>query len=163
MIAFGKQPPNADEEEQLTYIQEQRQNAAQSKQLFLTRLEQLFEDIQTWSTTENLQIKKQNIEITEEILGTYTAPKLSISTLESQPLADIFPIYGFSIVAEGLIGVKGGLGKEYIAYLRWGEQTLYNVSGDNWYWMVTLSGNQVYRLNKARLLQLITTVSDYQF
>jgi hypothetical protein len=163
MRMLGKQPQKADEEEQITYIQEQRQNAAQNRQLFLERLEQLYEEIQTWLTAEKLQITQQKIEITEEILGTYMAPQLSISTLENQPLVDIFPIYGFSIVAEGLIGIKGELGKEYIAYLRWGEQTLYNVSGDNWYWIVTLSGNQIYRLNKVRLLQLITIVSNYQF
>ena len=113
-----------EEEELLTYIQEQRQNAEQNKQLFLERLGLLFDDIKAWIIDENLQIEQQQIEITEEILGTYTAHQLSISTKTNQKLVEISPIYGFSIVAEGLIGVTGELGKEYIAYLRWGEQTL---------------------------------------
>jgi hypothetical protein len=162
MKFFGK-PQQNEKEELVTYIQEQRQNADQNKQLFLERLGLLFDDIKTWIADENLQIEQQQIEITEEILGTYTAPQLLISTKTNQKLVEISPIYGFSIVAEGLIGVTGELGKEYIAYLRWGEQTLYNVTGDTWYWMASLSGSRVYRMNKARLLKVITAVSDYQF
>ncbi|EDN65584.1 hypothetical protein BGP_0133 [Beggiatoa sp. PS] len=163
MNHFGKLKENS-EEELLTYIQEQRQNAEKNKQLFLERLGLLFDEIKTWNTDDNLQIEQQQIEITEEIFGTYAAPKLFINnTKTSKPLVDISPVYGFSIVAEGLVSVTGELGKEYIAYLRWGEQTLYNVNGDTWYWMASFSGSRVYRMNKTRLLQLITKVSGYSF
>jgi hypothetical protein len=147
----------------MNFIEEQRQQSEQNKRLFLDRVNQLFDDINVWIKEENLYLEQQRIEITEEIIGTYTAPKLSIHTASQQKLVEIIPIYAFSIVAEGLMDIRGQLGKEYIAYLRPSEQTIYHIGNDNWYWIENMSHSRVYVMNKSRLFEIITLVSDYSF
>ncbi|MDM8558302.1 hypothetical protein [Candidatus Parabeggiatoa sp. HSG14] len=147
----------------MAFIEEQQQQAEQHKQLFLQRLNQLFDDIKMWVEEEDLHVEQQEIEIIEKVLGTHRVPSLSIYTEEQQKLVDIIPVYAFSIVAEGLIDIKGEEGKEYIVYLRPGEQTFYDIYAENWYWIKSMTHNTVYKINKDILFLLIASVSDYQF
>lgn len=147
----------------MNFIEEQRQQSEQNKRLFLDRVNQLFDDINLWVVEKNLYVKQRRIEITEEIIGTYSAPSLSIYAPSQQKLVDIIPIYAFSIVAEGLMDIRGKLGKEYIAYLRPSEQTIYHIGHDNWYWIENMTRSRVYVINKLRLFEIITLVSDYSF
>ena len=58
---------------------EEYQQAEQKKQVYLTRVNQLFGHIKNWLKDE-ARIEQQEIEVTEKFTGTYTVPSLSIST-----------------------------------------------------------------------------------
>lgn len=147
----------------MTFLEETREQSEQIKQTFLTRLNQLFADIQIWVTAEGCYIEQNEIEITEKIIGDYIAPTLSILTPQQQKIVDIIPTCAFVIVADGIVKISGEMGQQTLAYLRPNEQTIYNIYTDDWYWIEYTRDNQVHLFTKAILFKLIGIVSDYEF
>jgi hypothetical protein len=72
---------------------EEYQDAEQKKAglVYLSRVNQLFGNIQNGVKDEPVAVKQQDIEIIEKFTGTYTAPTLSISTQTGEKLVDIKP------------------------------------------------------------------------
>lgn len=155
------------------------QQAEQKKQVYLTRVNQLFGDLKNWLKDETLQVKQQNIEIIEKFTGPYTVPSLSISTQSGQKLADINPRGAYVILAEGLIDVDGGFGTEHITFMVDGgpysyipkdntqlikEPMFKNIDDNGWYWIEETTDEKVHFINnKNALLDVITKVSYYDF
>jgi hypothetical protein len=153
------------------------QQAEQKKQVYLTRVNQLFGDLKNWLKDETLQVKQQNIEIIEKFTGPYTVPSLSISTQSGQKLADINPRGAYVILAEGLIDVDGGFGTEHITFMVDGgpysyipkdntqlikEPMFKNIDDNGWYWIEETTDEKVHFINnKNALLDVITKVSYY--
>jgi hypothetical protein len=155
---------------------EEYQQAEQKKQIYLTRVNQLFGNIKDWLKDE-AQIEQQEIEVTEKFTGTYTVPSLSISTQAGQKLVDLKPKGAYVMLTEGLIDIEGGFGKEYITYMVDGgpdsykanpknsvqiftEQMFKEIDDDGWYWIEETIENKAHFVNdKNALLEIITQVS----
>jgi hypothetical protein len=143
----------------------------QLKELYLVRVNHLFDEVNTWLQNEPLQIEPHEIEIGEELTGDYLVPVLTISSVTPpEKLADLKPAGACIIAAEGRIDVEGWLGTEYLAYLIdggprvGGGRKLYEaVKDDGWYWIENNSSRRVHTVNKDILLQLLTEVSHYGF
>jgi hypothetical protein len=141
----------------------------QLKELYLVRVNHLFDEVNTWLQNEPLQIEPHEIEIGEELTGDYLVPVLTISSVTPpEKLADLKPAGACIIAAEGRIDVEGWLTTEYVAYLIdggphlcGGHQLYEAVKKDGWYWIENNSSRRAHALNKNILLQLITRVSDY--
>jgi len=159
---------------------EEYQHAEQKKQVYLTRVNQLFGNIQDWLKDEPVAVKQQNLEIIEKFTGPYTVPSLSISTQAGQELADINPGGTYTLMAEGLLDVEGGFGKEHIMYIVEGgpyinkpatddkdklirQPTYEDIDDDGWYWIEETLLDKAHFMNKNALLEIITQVSDYEF
>ncbi len=160
---------------------EEYQYAEQKKQVYLTRVNQLFGNIKNWLKDDTLQVEQQEIAVTEKFTGTYSAPALSISTQTGEKLADIKPRGAYIILAEGMIDVEGGFGRENLTYMVGGgpdsykanpknpvqiftEKRFKEIGDDGWYWIEETLEDKVHFLNaKNVLLEIITQVSDYEF
>jgi len=159
---------------------EEYQHAEQKKQIYLTRVNQLFGNIQDWLKDEPVTVKQQNLEIIEKFTGPYTVPSLSISTQAGQELADIKPRGAYVILAEGLVDIEGGFGREHITYMVDGGPYSYRplpenttqvikkpmfkgINEDAWYWVEDSRLDRANAMDKELLRELITLVSDYEF
>ncbi len=159
---------------------EEYQQAEQKKQVYLNRVNQLFGNIKNWLKDE-ARVEQQEIEITEKFTGTYTVPSLSISTQTGQALAEIKPRGAYVILAEGLVDVEGGFGREHLTYMVDGgpdshkanpqnpvqiftEQMFKDIDDDGWYWIEETTDEKVHFINdKNALLDIISQVSYYEF
>ena len=156
---------------------EEYQHAEQKKQIYLTRVNQLFGNIKNWLKDE-AQVQQQEIEVTEKFTGTYTAPVLLIRTKTGEKLADIKPTGAYIILAEGMIDVEGEFGREHITYMVDGgpnsykanpknpvqiltEKRFKEIDDDGWYWIEETLEDKVHFVNnKNALLEIITLVSQ---
>ena len=159
---------------------EEYQLAEQKKQVYLTRVNQLFGDIKTWLKDAPLHVEQQHIEIREKFTGPYTVPLLSISTQTGQTLAEVKPRGAYVILAEGLIDVEGEFGREHITFMVDGgpyshrpvpenttqltkKQMFEGIGDDGWYWVEeTIDDKAHFINNKNALLDVITQVSHYE-
>ena len=160
---------------------EEYQLAEQKKQVYLNRVNQLFGHIKNWLKEESVAVKQQDIEIVEKFTGHYTVPSLSISTKAGQALAEIKPRGAYIILAEGMIDVEGGFGREHITYMVDGgpdsykakpqnpvqilsEKMFKEIDDDGWYWIEETTDEKVHFINdKNALLDVISQVSYYEF
>ncbi len=160
---------------------EEYQYAEQKKQVYLTRVNQLFGNIKDWLKDDALQVEQQEIAVTEKFTGTYTAPILLISTKTGEKLVRIKPRGAYIILAEGLIDVEGEFGREHITYMVDGGPFTYKplpenttqlfkkpmfkgINGNGWYWIEETTDETVHFLNnKNELLDVISWVSNYEF
>ncbi len=159
---------------------EEYQLAEQKKQVYLNRVNQLFGHIKNWLKEESVAVKQQNIEIVEKFTGHYTVPSLSISTQAGKELAKIKPKGAYVILAEGLVDIEGGFGREHITYMVDGGPYSYRplpenttqffkkpmfkgIKEDSWYWVEDSRLDRANAIDKELLRDLITLVSDYEF
>ncbi|MDM8561970.1 hypothetical protein QUF54_01290 [Candidatus Marithioploca araucensis] len=159
---------------------EEYQLAEQKKQVYLNRVNQLFGHIKNWLKEESVAVKQQDIEIVEKFTGHYTVPSLSISTQAGQKLVDINPGGAYTLMAEGLLDVEGGFGREHVMYIVEGgpyinklasdekdklirQQTYKDIDDDGWYWIEETLRDKAHFMNKNALIEIITQVSDYEF
>jgi len=161
-------------------LTDEYQQAEQKKQVYLARVNQLFDNIKNWLKDDALHLEQQDIEMTEKFTGGYIAPSLSISTQTGLKLAEIKPKGAYIILAEGLVDVEGGFGREHIIYMVDGgpysckptsEDTAQfikkpmfkGIDNDGWYWVEESLNDKAHFMNKNTLLDVITQVSDYEF
>jgi len=152
--------------------------AEQRKQLYLQRVNQLYDDIKIWLKDEQLVVVSKEFEIVE-LLGHYQSSLLIIKTPKGKNLAEFRPDGASVILAEGLININGWLGPEYLAYMVNGgpysfrhsaqNQNEYikhffypTIDADGWYWIEEKLNSEVHFLNKESLFELISRVSLYE-
>jgi hypothetical protein len=146
----------------MTLIEQARQQSQQIQQTFLERVNLLFEDIEEWAAEKQLLTYSGEVQITEKVIGTYSAPTLSLYTPQQEELVQIMPQCAFVIVAEGIVHLNGKKGSEHIAYLRPNEQTIYHIRGDNWYWIeYSLPRNKAHAMRKELFFYLLAVVSSF--
>jgi hypothetical protein len=156
---------------------EEYQHAEQKKQVYLTRVNQLFGNIKNWLKDEPVAVKQQTLEIIEKFTGPYIVPSLSISTQTGEKLVDINPVGAYTLMAEGILDVEGEFGREYITYMVDGGPDSYRanpqnpvqiltdkmfkeIDDDGWYWIEETIENKAHFVNnKNALLEIITQVS----
>ena len=127
------------------------------------------------------EARVEQIEVTEKFTGTYTAPALLISTPTGQKLVDINPGGAYTLMAEGLLDVEGGFGREHIMYIVEGgpyinkpatddknklirQPTYKDIDDDGWYWIEETLEDKAHFLNdKNALLDVITQVSYHKY
>jgi len=83
-------------------------------------------------------------------------------------------------MAEGLLDVEGGFGREHVMYIVEGgpyinklasdekdklirQQTYKDIDDDGWYWIEETLRDKAHFMNKNALIEIITQVSDYEF
>jgi hypothetical protein len=64
-------------------------------------LEELIQKVETWSRHQDWAVKRDTKRITEELLGTYDAPRLLIHTLDGRLL--LVPVTRFAVGCDGLV------------------------------------------------------------
>jgi hypothetical protein len=144
----------------MTLIKEAQQQADKIQQTFLTRLNQLFDDINYWVADRHWQTEYVPTMITEKVIGTYTVPSLTILTNSRQKVVDIVPKCAFVIVAEGIVSINGTMSSEHLAYLCATEQSIYPISKDHWYWIdYSHQRNRAYLINKQLFFNLLDKVT----
>jgi len=152
------------------------EQAEQKKQLYLQRVNQLYDDIKVWLKDEQLIVVPKAFEIVE-VLGCYQGTLLTIQSAKGKILAEIQPDGASVILAEGLIYINGWLGQEYLAYMVNGGPYSFrksakhkqeyvkhffypSIDADGWYWIDGIQENSAHTINKALLLKLISYVSE---
>lgn len=154
----------------------EKQAYKNKKNIYLQRVNQLYDDIKVWLKDEKLLVVPKTFEIVE-VLGRYQGTSLSIQSPTGNTLADIIPQGASVILAEGLIDIEGWLGQEYIAYMVNGGPYSFipsakdknkhikhffypTIEADGWYWIDGIQENSAHIVNKALLLKLIHYVSE---
>ncbi len=155
-------------------VEESSQNIEARKQLYLQRVHQFYDHIQSWLKDENLFFTTQPTEIYEE-LGHYVVPFLSIKTAAGELLAEMKPIGASAIIGEGVIEVIGCFDNDFMTYMRVGEPTITDpfsgvkrpiydgIDVDGWYWDYRLDNHSHLIADKTSLLEIMTWVNDYEF
>lgn len=157
-------------------------NAATESEIstFLSKIEDFFSDLEKWSSEVGLTTTRGSVEVSEEILGTYSAPTLTIIDSTGESIAEAVPI-GRSIVgANGRVDLNGTYDKAILLALSEGGPSLHTtvtegshveqrtkkiyqgVTEAGWYWIertARLKGNAV---TKDLFLYLLSQVSDYE-
>ncbi len=144
------------------------QSGEQAKPFFLSKVNQLFDDIKNWLADKQLHIEQEEVRLNEELTGVYMAPKLVISSSE-ETLADIKP-YGADIIeAKGRIDIIGGGRTENIGYFINGgprlaadKQLYQEIEADGWYWVANSSEPKAGAINQDLFLKLLKGVSHYE-
>lgn len=137
------------------------------KQRYLTRVNQLYNDIIHWlKDRKELRIEQHSVEIGEDLTGFYTAPTLVISS-PTEKLAEFKPEGACIIEAEGRIDVLGWLGIEYIIYMvnggpiLGGQQMFKDIEADGWYWTENNLKNKAHFMNQENFQALFKQATDY--
>lgn len=94
----------------------EHKDGEQTKQFFLTHINQLFGKAQNWLAAEKFQVKSGETKINEEITGIYTAPTLLVNAPDGEELAEIIPMGACIIEAKGRIDIEGFFGIEHLGY-----------------------------------------------
>jgi hypothetical protein len=147
----------------------EHKDGEQTKQFFLTHVNQLFGKAKNWLAEEKWQVKSGETRINEEITGIYTAPTLLINAPNGEELAEIIPKGACIIEAKGRIDIEGFFGIEHIGYfinggplLSEARQLYKDVHEDGWYWVANTREPKAGVITKDLLLKLIKSVSDYE-
>ena len=154
-------------------INEQQVNE-QKVQVYLERVNDFFNQIKNWFKDE-LEVTTYPVQV-DEILGIYEAPAIDIREKgQTELLANITPKGATVILAEGLLEIKGWLDTDHLNYMVDGgfqvtdaysgkkRPTFKGVNQDGWYWIDDPRTHKVHFVDKTRLLELITLVSDHEF
>lgn len=137
------------------------------KQLYLARVNQVFDHIKVWLKDKtDLRIEPGEVEIGEELTDYYKAPTLVIKDAKQQ-LAKIEPQGACIMDAEGRIDVYGLFSIEYIIYLVnggpyfWDKQVFKDVQADGWYWVENNLNNKAHAMNQDTFLKLLSEATRY--
>jgi len=104
-----------DQKRKLARVQEERDKTLKE---WLSRLEQLFTDIETWlepAKKEGLKVERGEVEISEEYLGTYVAPVLVIAFAGTKVRLE--PVGRYVIGAFGRVDVFSPRGVDKLVLL----------------------------------------------
>lgn len=156
----------------ISFTDEQPTAKAQ-KQLYLQRVNHFYQQVRNWYTEKNFRFSTEE-RIFRDKLGTYQSALLAIKTQEEELLAKLVPMGASSLLGEGVIEIINWLREEHIVYLPLGgptimlpsgerQPTLKGVNQEGWYWLEDPCTRQTRLVDKDRLLNLITRVSDYEF
>jgi hypothetical protein len=155
-------------------------SATQRINSYTQRVTQLFEQIRQWLDGSDFTVDEDSIEIREEDLGLYTAPRLHVLGREGRHVADIEPRGAAIIGAEGRVDIAGAFDRQVIVYLRGKGPQMHSheiqqghvretqsyplfsgVTDDGWYWIEEVRLGRARLLNRELFHDLLVEVSDY--
>jgi len=146
---------------------------------FVAKVEALLKDLEKWASESYLQTVRGEVDVSEETLGTYSVPSLTISDQYGNFLAEIVPIGTRILGANGRIDLRGRYDKAIVVDLNEGGPTLTTtmidgstdkkrttkfyrgIDQDGWYWIDRTAQPKGHVLTKELFLGLLTQVSDY--
>lgn len=146
---------------------------------FVEKVRLLLSDMETWAADNDLRTQKSDISISEEALGTYSAPMLTISNSDGTKIAEAIPIATRVLGAKGRIDLKGVYDRAIIVDLDKGGPSFTmtatvgsrtetrtshfyrGIDEDGWYW-IERPGGKGRKLTAELLLNLLSEVSDYE-
>ncbi len=148
---------------------------------FLKGIDELYASINSWLSSYGLPTLTEQIEITEEISGTYKAHKLTIHDEKKETIANIIPVAAWVIGANGRVDLTGKYDKVIIVNLEKSAPSLTTTMRVNdhqetshrqfykgiektgWYWIEDRRRGKAHLLDKKLFLDLLSEVSDYEF
>jgi hypothetical protein len=147
---------------------------------YISKLEALYSDVVEWIKDTDLHVSCGQIEIREEIPGSYDAPTLEITNVQGKKVADLLPVGAWIIGAEGRVDLVGLLDRNNLVYLReggphiktiesagpgeaeeWSKPLFRGVSRPGWYWIEDRRLGRARPVTKQLFLDLLAEVSDH--
>ncbi len=145
---------------------------------FLTHVNSLFAEIETWLRAAGLKILKTDIEINEEDYGSYHAPKITVLSPAGTELAEITPVGASILGANGRVDMQGFADKIILLDMDAGGPIRNNtgsagkpettarplfrgIDSAGWYWIENRISNKAHKLNSELFFDLLTEVADY--
>lgn len=147
---------------------------------YVSRLEALYSDVAKWVKGAGLKFSRGQIEIREEIPGSYSVPTLVILDADGNKLADLLPVGAWLIGAEGRVDLVGLMDRNSLVYLETGGPSITTrikagdggseelsrplfkgVEHPGWYWIADTRLGRARPVTKELFLDLLREVSDY--
>ncbi|MBF0537703.1 MAG: hypothetical protein HQL03_05545 [Nitrospirae bacterium] len=148
------------------------------KTVFIKELKKMYLEISYFLENTDFTTKEDTIDITEEGLGTYKVPALTISDKNGE-VVSIVPIGACIIAAQGRADIVGEFGNEaFLLFTDKGGPVIKTrkkvgdkyethkkaifkgVDEPGWYWLESTVRSRAQKLNKELLLDLISIVND---
>ncbi len=147
---------------------------------FVNGISKLYENIQNWLASTNLQGSREEIELEEQACGAYKAEKLSIGKGDGTKVAELVPVAANVIGAGGRVDLVGRLDRVILVklgkdapsgtveaksggYEETVEKEFFNgVEEAGWYWIEDKRRGKAHKLDKSLFFELLTEVSDYE-
>ncbi len=144
---------------------ESQENNLAKQQLYLTRVQQFYQQVKEWLPTD-LVTKEGPPYTIHDSTGEYTATQLSVlqknGADSKQVLAHLLPKTCTVLLAEGWIKLAGQFADENLLYMRPdGTLSVYEVEREGWYWEDWHS-RQPVPVTQAVFLDLLQKVGDYE-
>lgn len=151
---------------------------------FFEKLENLYSDISIWVNVLNLKVGKFAIELNEEAYGKYTVEKCSLVNSDGKRIAELLPVGASIIGAKYRVDLIGLLDQENLVYFDEGgpkmragvfggdqidinkmrSSKIYRgVDEPGWYWIESQKLSRAYKVDQKLFLELLSTVSDYEY
>ncbi|WP_321871712.1 hypothetical protein [Paraburkholderia tropica] len=148
---------------------------------YLEHLKSLYEDVREWCAKRGLQVVEGAVEMNEQGLPHYEAPKITI-TRDGAPVAELVPLGAAIIGARGRVDLKGRLSRHAFLFqvgrgpsitIRATHEgstshdgparpMIQGIDGDGWYWLES-HARRAKRVDEALFGDLLADVSDYDF
>jgi hypothetical protein len=148
---------------------------------YIARLNALYSDAEKWIEDTDLKASRGQLELREEIPGSYDAPTLSIHDSQGSKVADLLPIGAWIIGAEGRVDLVGILDRNSLVFLgvggprrktrvsvegsgeaeEWSRPLFRGVDQPGWYWIEDKRLGRARLVTKQVFLDLLAEVSDH--
>jgi hypothetical protein len=153
---------------------ESQENNLAKQQLYLTRVQQFYQQVKDWLPTDLTTREGPNYTILDST-GEYTATQLSVvqknGADSEQVLANLLPKTCTVLLAEGWIEMAGPLWEENLLYMRTDGlriqdrdghiRPMYEVEREGWYWE-DIHRHQPVLITREVFLDLLQEVGDYE-
>jgi hypothetical protein len=147
---------------------------------YVSRLNMLYSDVVKWIKDTDLKVSHDQVELHEEVIGSYKAPALVIQEAQGNKVVDLLPVGARIIGAEGRVDLVGRLDRNNLVYLKTGGPQITTrvrtgadgseesarplfkgVERPGWYWIGETRLGRAHPLTKELFLDLLSEVSDY--
>lgn len=144
---------------------ESQENHLAKQQLYLTRVQQFYQQVKKWLPTD-LVTKEGPPYTIHDSTGEYAATQLSVlqknGADSERVLAHLLPKTCTVLLAEGWIKLAGQFADENLLYMRPdGTLSVYEVEREGWYWEDWHS-RQPVPMTQTVFLDLLQKVGDYE-
>lgn len=142
--------------------------AVDIKMSFVERVDAFLKHVEKWVSTHSLKTRREEMSITER-RGTYAVDRLVIEKAKGEKIADLIPVGGVIIGAQGRIDLKGIYDRVIIVFLEKGKEGesatsscfFKGIEEPGWYWIEDKLRAKGHLVNKKLFLELLEGVSDY--
>ena len=157
-----------------------RSDTKSRQEEYISRLVDLYADVEIWTEGSDLRTKQGKMELHEEAPGRYQVPTLAIRDVQGNKLADLVPVGAWIIGAEGRVDMVGSMDVNSLVYLKAGGPAVITkevvggrssedrptplfkgVKGAGWYWIEDKRLGRARPLSKQLFLDLLSEVSDH--
>ncbi|MCK4814595.1 hypothetical protein KA005_02400 [bacterium] len=155
-------------------------NIKSKQEEYISKIKQLYSEIENWVERKSFVAQKGEIEINEEIPGRYKVPSLSIQDQEGKQVAELRPIGAWIVGAKGRVDLIGQFDQNNLVYMEAGGPhiaTSISIGGEKteekakplfkgidqtgWYWIEDKRRGRARLLNAELFMDLLSEVSDY--